>query len=195
LDLRDRQRFATDAALGKIPVFAADGQAPHSTIACDYLIAPEEFMKLSVFCLFFFALVLSVSLFLRAQDQAHSVTSDREKILQLERDWTQSFVTMDVAANQRIVADDFFGTEPDGKRSRKADLITEVKTGEPLVSNHLNEEDITIRFYDQTAVVNGSETWKRKDGKTGRWIWTDVFVKRKGTWQVVASQDLEALDK
>ncbi len=123
-------------------------------------------------------------------------TGDREQILQLERDWTQSFVTMDVAANERIVADDFLGTEPDGKRIKKADLIAEVKTGDALLSNRLNEDDVTIRFYGQTAVVNGSESWKRKpDGKTGRFIWTDIFVKRTGKWQVVASQDLEVLDK
>jgi ketosteroid isomerase-like protein len=123
-------------------------------------------------------------------------TGDREQIRQLERDWTQSFVTMDVAANERIVADDFLGTEPDGNRIKKADLIAEVKTGEALASKCLNEDDVTIRFYGQTAIVNGSESWKRKrDGKTGRFIWTDMFVKRNGKWQVVASQGLEVLDK
>jgi hypothetical protein len=125
-----------------------------------------------------------------------AAATDREQILQLERDWTQSFVTMDVAANERIIADDYLGTEPDGKRVKKADMIGEVKTGEALLSNRLNEDDVTIRFYGETAVVNGSESWKRKsDGKTGRYIWTDVFAKRTGKWQVVASQDLEVVDK
>lgn len=145
------------------------------------------------------SLVLSVVVVVSAVCPAQAPTKEssaRQQVLQLERDWTQSFVTMDVAANQRIVADDFFGTEPDGKRITKADLIAEVKTGDALASNRLNENDVTIRFYGDTAVVNGSESWKRKsDGKTGRWIWTDVFVKRNGTWQVVASQDLEVMDK
>jgi len=45
-------------------------------------------------------------------------------------------------------------------------------------------------------VVNGSESWKLKqDGKSGRYIWTDIFVKRNGRWQVVASQDLEVVNK
>lgn len=130
-----------------------------------------------------------------AQSTDAGTAADREQIIQLERDWTQSFVTMDVAANQRIVADDYFGTEPDGRRSKKADILNEVKTEEPLASNHLNEDDVTIRFYGQTAVVNGSENWKLKSGKTGKFIWTDVFVKRNGKWQVVASQDLEVADK
>jgi len=58
-----------------------------------------------------------------AVDADPGKTADRDQILQLERDWTQSFVTMDVAANQRIVADDYLGTETDGKRINKAKLI------------------------------------------------------------------------
>ncbi|MBI3477228.1 MAG: nuclear transport factor 2 family protein [Acidobacteria bacterium] len=151
-------------------------------------------MKLPVRCIVLSILMLGMPFLIRAQS-ATGNSADREQILQLERDWTQSFVAMDVAANQRIVADDFLGTETDGKRVKKADIIAEVKTGEALVSNRLNEDDVTIRFYGQTAVVNGSESWKRKDGKTGRWVWTDVFVKRSGKWQVVASQDFEVMDK
>ncbi|MGA9529457.1 MAG: nuclear transport factor 2 family protein [Terriglobales bacterium] len=135
--------------------------------------------------------------FATAQTQASPASdADRNQIIQLERDWTQSFISMDVAANERILADDFFGTEPTGRRVTKGDIIAEVKTGEPLLSGHLNEDDVTIRFYGGTAVVNGSSMWKRKsDGKKGRYIWTDVFVKRKGQWQIVASQDLEVADK
>jgi hypothetical protein len=141
------------------------------------------------------AMLALVPLVSTAQPPAAASVADREQILQLERDWTQCFVTMDVAANDRIVADDFLGTEPDGKRVKKADLVAELKSGEALASNHLNEDDVTIRFYGQTAVVNGSESWKQRDGKTGRYIWTDIFVKRNGKWQVVASQDLEVPDK
>jgi ketosteroid isomerase-like protein len=127
-----------------------------------------------------------------ADNRAH----DREQIIQLERDWVRAWVTMDAAANDRILADDFLGTGPDGKRATKADLMAELKSGEaPLASNRLNEDDLTIRFYGDTAVVNGSESWKQKDGKSGRYIWTDIFVKRNGKWQVVASQDLEVDDK
>jgi hypothetical protein len=118
--------------------------------------------------------------------------ADRAQIIQLERDWVQSFVTADTAANDRIVADDFFGTETDGRRIHKADLMAEVKAMEPLKSNHLNEDDVTMRFYSNVAVVNGSESWIEKSGKSGSFIWTDILVKRNGKWQVVASQDLEA---
>lgn len=138
------------------------------------------------------AMILCVTIVHSADNRS----ADREQIIRLERDWVQSWVVMDVAANDRIIADDYLGTEPDGKRVHKADLIAELKSGEaPLASNHLNEDDLTVRFYGDTAIVNGSESWKQKDGKAGRYIWTDIWVKRNGKWQVVAAQDLEAAAK
>jgi ketosteroid isomerase-like protein len=122
---------------------------------------------------------------------------DRQQILQIEREWVQSFETNDVNVPKKIIADDFLGTDIDGKRYTKAELIAEMKPGEAFFEWHrLNEDDVTIRFYGDVGVVNGSESWKRKqDGKSGRYVWTDIFVKRNGTWQVVAAQDIEILDK
>jgi len=67
-----------------------------------------------------------------------SFPSDKEQIIQLERDWVQSWVTMDAAANDRIIADDFLGTEPDGERVTKADMMKELKDDPTLASNRLN---------------------------------------------------------
>jgi len=144
--------------------------------------------------LFRWCLLLAVASLLLTMLHARGIdhVADRADIIQLERDWVQSFVTVDTAANNRIVADDFFGTEPDGRRIHKADLMAELKAMEPLKSNRLNEDDITMRFYGDVAVINGSESWVEKSGKSGSFIWTDIFVKRNGKWQVVASQDLEA---
>ncbi|MBZ5598645.1 MAG: nuclear transport factor 2 family protein [Acidobacteriia bacterium] len=123
-----------------------------------------------------------------------SNSQDREQILSLEREWVQVYVANDAGPLQHIVADDFLGTEPDGKRVTKADLVAEIKGPSEVASNRLNEDDVKMRFYGTTAVVNGSESWKLKNGKSGRYIWTDIFVKRNGKWQVVASQDLAVPD-
>jgi ketosteroid isomerase-like protein len=147
-------------------------------------------------CWPFLTLVLLTLCLVSAVHAADPAAADRAAIMQLEREWTQSFVTMDAAANERILADDFIGTEPSGKRVSKADILASMKTGEPMQSGHLNDKDVTIRFYGETAVVTGSSSWKRKsNGKTGRYIWTDVLVKRNAKWRVVASQDLEVVDK
>lgn len=120
--------------------------------------------------------------------------ADRQQILKIEREWNDVYLKGDAAPLMQIIADDYFGTEPDGKRVTKKDLIAAVASSR-LSGGKVNEDDVTIRYYGLTAVANGSSTWKQLDGKSGRYIWTDIFVKRNNQWQVVASQDLEQEDQ
>lgn len=45
--------------------------------------------------------------------------------------------------------------------------MAELEEGDALASNHLNDDDGTTRFCGQTAVVNGNNSWKQRDGETG----------------------------
>lgn len=51
-------------------------------------------------------------------------------------------------------------------------------------------DNAKVQIYNDTAIVtyisNDKGTFKGKD-ISGKTRWTDVFVKRKGSWQVVAS--------
>jgi len=79
---------------------------------------------------------------------------------------------------------------PKWKLYDKSTMISETKEGpKHFVSNHL--EDVKIRFFgDNTAVAQGSESWVRRDGKRGRFVWTDTWILRNGRWQIVAAEDL-----
>jgi hypothetical protein len=134
--------------------------------------------------------LLLMSAIATAMDHHHE---DRERILKIEQEWNEVYLKGDAAPLQRIIADDYLGTEPDGKRVTKEDLIAGVESSR-LSDGKVNEDDLTIRYYGLTAVVNGSSTWRQSGGKSGRFIWTDIFVKRAGQWLVVASQDLEVDD-
>ena len=59
-----------------------------------------------------------------------------------------------------------------------------------FVSNRAN--DIKVRFYGDTAVAQGSETWERRSVERGRFVWTDTWVRRDGKWQMVAAEDVIA---
>jgi hypothetical protein len=56
-------------------------------------------------------------------------------------------------------------------------------------STHIT--DMKIRIFGNTALVTGTEVetsqYMGKDS-SGTYIWTDVFVLRKGRWQAVSSQ-------
>ncbi|MBZ5654914.1 MAG: nuclear transport factor 2 family protein [Acidobacteriia bacterium] len=114
---------------------------------------------------------------------------DRAYIRQAESDWAESSVKRDVTLLERILAEDFVGVSHDGKRYSKADEINESPTKpSEYLSNHLI--DVEIRFFGDAAVAQGSEEWKKKDGTTGRYVWTDTWIRRGGKWQIVAAEDL-----
>jgi Domain of unknown function (DUF4440) len=62
-----------------------------------------------------------------------------------------------------------------------------------FVSNQLNE--VNVRFYGNTAIAQGSETWQKPSGERGRFVWTDTWIRRSGRWQIVAAEDLIAPEK
>jgi ketosteroid isomerase-like protein len=136
--------------------------------------------------------LLTISFFLLCASLAHVQSdehaSDRAYIRQAESDWAESTVTHDVSVPERILADDFVGVDIDGSHYTKADEIRNTRKPSEFASNHLN--DIEIRFYGDAAVAQGSESWKKKDGTPGKYVWTDTWIRRGGKWQVVAAEDL-----
>jgi Domain of unknown function (DUF4440) len=91
-----------------------------------------------------------------------------------ESEWAESVANGDATVIERILADDFLGVDPKGKLYDKPTMISETKDGpKHFVSNHL--EDVKIRFFgNNTAVAQGSESWVRKSGERGRFVWTDT---------------------
>jgi len=123
--------------------------------------------------------------------------ADAERyIIESEGQWAASIVSGDTTALQRFLADDFLGVDPDGSMYNKEKAISETLSGpKTFVSNHTNE--VKVRFYGDTAVAQGSESWERRSGEPryGRYVWTDTWVRRNGHWQVVAAEDVEVAEK
>jgi ketosteroid isomerase-like protein len=132
-------------------------------------------------------LLLAMSLALAQSTDGHA--SERVYIREAESDWAESVVTNDVSVLERILADDLVAVDIDGSHYSKTDAIKDFrKHSSDFVSNHLNE--VEIRFYGDAAVAQGNESWKKKDGTTGKFVWTDTWIRRGGKWQIVAAEDL-----
>jgi len=115
-------------------------------------------------------------------------------ILDSERQWAESVATGDTSAIERILADDFIGVDPEGRLYIKQQMIDETRNAPKyFVSNRLN--DVKVRFYGNTAIAQGSETWEKRSGARGRFVWTDTWLQRNGRWQIVAAEDLIAPEK
>ena len=117
-------------------------------------------------------------------------------IVESERQWAESVANGDASVVERILADDFVGVDPDGSLYEKAKMVSGTREAPKYyVSNHLNE--VKVRFYGDTAVAQGNESWVQRTGtpKHGRFVWTDTWIKRNGKWQIVAAEDLSVSEE
>jgi ketosteroid isomerase-like protein len=124
-----------------------------------------------------------------ATSSAKDTAKAEKELLQLERDWTQASLKGDATALGKILGDDWVGQGPAGTMT-KAQVLAELKSGDNKTDS-ITLGDMKARVYGDTAVVTGSDdeksSYKGKD-TSGHYTWTDVFVKRKGHWEAVASQ-------
>ena len=92
---------------------------------------------------------------------------------------------------KEVIADDFQGTSPSGRRYDKAKAIT---SDTKALERDCQLGEVKVRFFgDSIAIAYGAESAvsKGKDGKETKHclIWTDTWLKRAGKWQIVAAQD------
>jgi ketosteroid isomerase-like protein len=125
---------------------------------------------------------------------AHNHKGVERYIVESERQWAASVATGDTSAIERILADDFIGVDPKGRLYNKQQMIGETRDASKyFVSNRPN--DVKLRFYGNTAIAQGSETWEKHSGERGRFVWTDTWLQRNRRWQIVAAEDLIAPEK
>jgi ketosteroid isomerase-like protein len=94
----------------------------------------------------------------------------------------------DVAALDKVLADDFRRIQSDGSELTKTQILEGFKSGN-MKFDAFDESDIETRLYGNVAVVISTANIKMRsvDGKvfSGQFRNSRVFVKRDGNWRVV----------
>jgi ketosteroid isomerase-like protein len=110
-------------------------------------------------------------------------------IVKLENDWVAAIAKKDAATVDRLLADDFAGTSPTAHTFTKSNAIDELKNGKYAVES-MTLDDVSVNVYGNVAVAFTSQEEKSRyaDADTsGHYHFTDVWVKKDGRWQAVAS--------
>lgn len=110
----------------------------------------------------------------------------KQVITRLEREWVAAILAKDTAMIDRLLADDFVGTTNDQKYF-KDDAIEDVQTG---MHESLELNNIDIRVFGNTAIATMSQDEKSRHVKedfSGKYLFTNVWVKTDGQWRAVAS--------
>ncbi len=149
---------------------------------------PKSFFLVGV------AILLSMSAFGQQSRWAASNDPTAKFMIDAERQWAEAACTHN-KITETILAEDFQGTSPEGKRYDKAGEVKD--TQDPSkTARQCALDGARVRFFgDNLAIVYGSERSLRK-GRDGKerprcLIWTDTWLKRDNKWQIIAAQDTD----
>jgi len=113
-----------------------------------------------------------------------------QEVRRLEREWLDAYEKNDAAAMDRIVAEGFTITFPNGSVQTKAQLMAMIRAPRKGAPPKFHTESVESRAYGDTVILTGRVVGEfQQDGKTVRDVsrYTDTYVKTRGRWQVVAS--------
>ncbi|MGH9934860.1 MAG: DUF4440 domain-containing protein [Blastocatellia bacterium] len=116
-------------------------------------------------------------------------SNDEQELRKLENDWLSVYISGDKATYDRVVADDFTGTDESAiKRGKEQDRA--LLPAAPVSGGVALNEDVQVRLYGETAVITGRIVTKLKVGDQEfpgfATRFTDTWLKRQGRWQVIA---------
>src|SRR6266849_1904445 len=89
------------------------------------------------------------------------LTSDRERVLQIDEEWSRALETRDVATLNRILADEFVITTSSGRRLNKAEYITYVNSGRGVFKPVQAGKDVHVE--GNAAIVCALTRFSRSD--------------------------------
>jgi len=117
--------------------------------------------------------------------------SAEAELKKIEQDWLDAYIKSDASVIKNVEAEDYSITEPDGSVSTKADDVKSV-TEKKFVLKTATMSDFKCRMLgDNAAVVTALlKMTGTDDGEeiSGDFRAIDVFEKKDGKWQSVASQ-------
>jgi len=130
----------------------------------------------------------------RAQESRWAPADDptAKTLIDWERQWAEADCTHN-DIEKTILAEDFLGTSPHGSLYTKQESLAPDPKQKPEEACTLYE--VKVHFFgDSIAILYGSESaiHIEADGRRHKvkLTWTYTWLKRRGTWQVVAAQDM-----
>ena len=138
------------------------------------------------------AAVLAVPMFARAQAPMAKNDKATQEVIDFRNRYIEAEENREVAFLDKILADDFFALNPQGKLLNKAGQLANLNRPERTLKV-LNPRETHVQFYGNgtVAVLTEHVTVDGHDnGKPfgGEYRFLRVFAKQNGSWKVVLAQ-------
>jgi ketosteroid isomerase-like protein len=139
-----------------------------------------------------FAALLAAPLVAHAQMPAAKIDKAVQEVVDFRNKYIEAEENRDVAFLDKILADDFFALNPQGKLLDKAGQLENLKRPDRTLKV-LNARETHVQFYANGAVavltehvtVDGTDKGRAFGGE---YRFLRVFAKQNGAWRVVLAQ-------
>ncbi|PYJ36249.1 MAG: hypothetical protein DME79_00075 [Verrucomicrobia bacterium] len=137
----------------------------------------------------YIALTVTCISFAFGEDQRE--TTNEQEVRQMIQKYRSALLQRDIPMLEKIWADDYVFVNASGEVLTKAQRLSNLKSGATSLDSINQEENITVRVYQNSAVVTSRVTLKGQySGKqiSGQYRSTLVWVKGPAGWQLVSNQ-------
>jgi len=117
-------------------------------------------------------------------------SEDEQTLIKIQHEWAEARLKRDSSFPQRIEADDFTVVWFNGTIVSKEEDLKSYESTDTVFTD-FKIDDLKVRFYGDMAIVVGQGSIKahtKTQDLSGKYVWTDTFVKQRGAWTAVASQ-------
>jgi len=146
-------------------------------------------MKRITLCVAVTVTFLSFS-FGEAQQESTDKKGEQE-VRQAIENYKTALLQRDIPALEKIWADDYIFVNASGEVLTKAQRLANAKSGATTLDSINEEENITVRVYQNSAVATSRVTIKGQyagQPTSGQYRSTHVWVKGTAGWQLVSNQ-------
>jgi len=137
----------------------------------------------------YIALTVTCISFAFGEDQRE--TTNEQEVRQMIQKYRSALLQRDIPMLEKIWADDYVFVNASGEVLTKAQRLSNLKSGATSLDSINDEENITVRVYQNSAVVTSRVTLKGQYGGkqiSGQYRSTLVWVKGPAGWQLVSNQ-------
>jgi ketosteroid isomerase-like protein len=111
--------------------------------------------------------------------------ADMDILRQLNEDFVRSVEMSDVRCFEKILAEDFLNSNPDGSLVDRKGFLVQI--ARPAMISNLEAHDLRIRVMGDIAIIHARTIYKKPDGQAGAGRYTDVWARRQGGWLCVSA--------
>jgi len=119
------------------------------------------------------------------QEASEINNTDREVLLDLNRNYVRSALESDVRWYAENLSEDFYITVPDGALLNRDAFL--MRIANPYPGTHAEAVDVMVRILGDVAIIHSGYRDRRLTGEIGHGRYTDIYERRNGRWLCVAA--------